>query len=264
MLRREEIAGLLEMQRRAYALLLWLREKPGRPAVSAKLTDAGACREWLAANRAPLPPELAAGADTPEFANLFSSFFTTSFQVSGSQPVLRRSLSGTGGTPGRVRETADLLRGGAAVCGRQGPGAGPADLDLRLGAGAAGEGEGEGPGGTPRLESDAARPPQEPERGDHLGCAQQASRPPSCVHRSRGCRADVQGPTETGLTSALALATMGREGLGRWQRHPITRSRTHSTGSSSGRPIRRGTPWNGPRSFSSSEWRWRCSTSPRI
>ncbi|GIG87544.1 hypothetical protein [Plantactinospora endophytica] len=82
-----DIAELLTLQARAYELLMWLDrasvDNPGLLSVDAatRLARPGTAAAWVAEHRAELPAELAALDPHGPFANLLSSFFSTSFRV---------------------------------------------------------------------------------------------------------------------------------------------------------------------------------------
>jgi hypothetical protein len=88
MLNREEIAELLHLHQRTYQLVLWLGQQAVHhpemlsPEIMQELMKPVACAAWLASHRSVLPEDgLPEGDISDEFANLFSSFFSTSFRV---------------------------------------------------------------------------------------------------------------------------------------------------------------------------------------
>lgn len=83
-----DIHRVLSLHEQAYRLLLWLdrQAKSSPQALSsdevARLAKPAGCLKWLEENRAALPGELRpAQSQADEWANLFSSFFETSFEV---------------------------------------------------------------------------------------------------------------------------------------------------------------------------------------
>lgn len=85
---RTQLAAVLDLHRRAYALLLWLdREASSDPrafagVVATTLRRAANCQAWIAANRDSLPQELLPEQRESEaFSRLLASFFETSFRV---------------------------------------------------------------------------------------------------------------------------------------------------------------------------------------
>lgn len=86
MLGRDEIARLLTLQAMAYELLKWLDQEavrnPGLLSNAAgPLTEPDSAADWLEARRDHLPAGLVPGDPRGAFANLFCSFFSTSFRV---------------------------------------------------------------------------------------------------------------------------------------------------------------------------------------
>jgi hypothetical protein len=89
----DEVEALLDMQRRGYALLRWVREKveSGKlplASLHGALDAPQAAAEWLSRNAAALP----AGARPPDgkedaFAHLFASYLVTSFEVAPTKRV---------------------------------------------------------------------------------------------------------------------------------------------------------------------------------
>jgi hypothetical protein len=87
MLSREDVAQLLALQEKAYELLTWLdRECVDDPGLlsadaAARLAHPGTAGVWVEQHRDRLPADLAALDPHGPFANLLSSFFSTSFHV---------------------------------------------------------------------------------------------------------------------------------------------------------------------------------------
>jgi hypothetical protein len=88
MLTREVVDDLIRLHAMAYRLLMWLdREAGENPNALARdvvevLQKPASCGPWLMANRSKLPKDaLPEGPIREEFVNLFSSYFSTSFQV---------------------------------------------------------------------------------------------------------------------------------------------------------------------------------------
>jgi hypothetical protein len=87
MLNRQQVAQLLLLQSRAYELLMWLgEERSGNPEllspdVVALLREPETAAGWLEMNRERVPARLLPAEPAGPFANLFCSFFSTSFRV---------------------------------------------------------------------------------------------------------------------------------------------------------------------------------------
>ncbi len=87
MLNREQVAQLLLLQRTAYELLMWLGEEGSgdpellSPDVVALLREPETAAGWLEMNRERIPAGLLPAGPAVPFANLFCSFFSTSFRV---------------------------------------------------------------------------------------------------------------------------------------------------------------------------------------
>lgn len=87
MLSRDDITLLLDVQQDTYALLMWLADEANRdpyilaPEAVAALRDPATAAKWLEQNRKRLPATLVPAQVSGAFANLLSSFFSTSFRV---------------------------------------------------------------------------------------------------------------------------------------------------------------------------------------
>jgi DNA-binding transcriptional regulator YdaS (Cro superfamily) len=87
MLTREDVAQLLTLQAKAYELLMWLGAEGVKdpdllsPAVVALLGEPLPAAAWLDQHRKRIPPALLPPRIEGPFANLLSSFFSTSFNV---------------------------------------------------------------------------------------------------------------------------------------------------------------------------------------
>ncbi|MFC6020848.1 hypothetical protein ACFP2T_32345 [Plantactinospora solaniradicis] len=87
MLSYEDVAELLTLQAKAYGLLMWLSQAsvddPEMLSVdaAARLARPGTAATWIAEHRSELPADLATLDPHGPFANLLSSFFSTSFRV---------------------------------------------------------------------------------------------------------------------------------------------------------------------------------------
>ncbi|MBF9134040.1 hypothetical protein I0C86_34645 [Plantactinospora sp. S1510] len=87
MLGYDDIVELLTLHAKAYELLMWLSrasvDDPGLLSVdaAARLARPGTAAAWIAEHRAELPAGLAPVDPQGPFANLLSSFFSTSFRV---------------------------------------------------------------------------------------------------------------------------------------------------------------------------------------
>jgi hypothetical protein len=84
---RDQIAELLTLHSQAYQLLMWLGEEAVYvptllgPSVVKHLQSATTAGAWLVAKRDAVPTGLVPDDPTGQFANLFASFFATSFRV---------------------------------------------------------------------------------------------------------------------------------------------------------------------------------------
>ena len=112
---REELRQILNLQNRAFQLLMWIgRQARQRPELLSSesveaLKHADTCEDWLTQHDAGLPYHLrVAQGERRAFAYLLSSFFNTSFHVEqasiwngwireGSRPMLRPGLASSGG-----------------------------------------------------------------------------------------------------------------------------------------------------------------------
>lgn len=87
MLTENDVAAVLTLQSTAYNLLMWLGESAVRdpyllaPAAVELLRRDETAAAWLAARRSEIPGELLPQVVEGPFANLFASFFATSFSV---------------------------------------------------------------------------------------------------------------------------------------------------------------------------------------
>lgn len=87
MLTRDELTQLLQLQATAYDLLMWLADEANRDPevlsrpVVARLEDPDTAAEWLEEQRDRVPGHLIPAEPGGRFANLLSSFLSTSFRV---------------------------------------------------------------------------------------------------------------------------------------------------------------------------------------
>ncbi len=87
MLDKSDIAELLTLQSQAYQLLMWLGEEAVNrpillgPNIVKLLRHPKTAGQWLVAQREALPSNLVPNEPAGPFAQLFSSFFSTSFRV---------------------------------------------------------------------------------------------------------------------------------------------------------------------------------------
>jgi hypothetical protein len=84
---RAEVAHLLALHARAFGLLMWLDEASAADPTwlamhnAEQLSRGASAAVWLEAHRAELPPELMVADPRGAFANVFASFFSTSFRI---------------------------------------------------------------------------------------------------------------------------------------------------------------------------------------
>jgi len=84
----QQIERTLKLHKRAYSLLMWLKEQArnNRSLLDARaleaISSAKSCEDWVLRHLSMIPVQLRPeGSDVPTFSHLFSSFFTTSFRV---------------------------------------------------------------------------------------------------------------------------------------------------------------------------------------
>ena len=86
----EELENALNLQRRAYGLLLWLSREASNTLDEEALGSPSRCAEWAKHYWNQLPGEFRpVPADTDAFARMLSSFFNTSFHLDRSRGVVR-------------------------------------------------------------------------------------------------------------------------------------------------------------------------------
>jgi hypothetical protein len=78
----EELERALDLQKRSYALLLWIGQSASRLLDQQALGSWSSCVDWLKHHWNDFPVELRPGlAELDAFAKMLTSFFTTSFHV---------------------------------------------------------------------------------------------------------------------------------------------------------------------------------------
>jgi hypothetical protein len=80
-----ELESALDLQKRAYALLLWTGKEARRLLADESLSSSAKCADWLKRHLNEFPVELRPGADEFDgFAKMLTSFFNTSFHLEGA------------------------------------------------------------------------------------------------------------------------------------------------------------------------------------
>lgn len=80
-----ELERALDLQKRAYALLLWTGKEARRLLADESLSSSAKCADWLKRHFNEFPVELRPGPDEFDgFAKMLTSFFNTSFHLEGS------------------------------------------------------------------------------------------------------------------------------------------------------------------------------------
>jgi len=105
-----ELEAAIDLQKRAYALLLWLgKNGPTRPSLldEESLSAPSFCEHWLRGSLSVLPSELRPAADELQsFARVLTSFFNTSFHIDHHHGGGRRLVRGQGYSDARHRRHA--------------------------------------------------------------------------------------------------------------------------------------------------------------